>query len=438
MKNFKIILIAVISIIASSSYAQKWQDVTPGGQTIGTYSSSFLNYNEGWLCVRDSAQTYPAMLLHTSNACQDWDTCYTFPGGMRFNRIQMIDSLCGYGVGGYGLSIFWRTTDGGHTWQDITDPVLMQNGGPLEQSAAFFFANADTGFYGGFSCLYRTVNAGLSWLQIEIPADGQPTTPEIDGYRIDEIYFSGPTCGWATGNGLYSCILKTTDSGQTWQLAFSSYGTSQYYAGLHFADCNRGGFLVTTSYTPYLIMTTTNFDSIYSHSFYGIPSTPTALFFENDSVIWVGGWHDGNIQRSTDSGLTFETLNPSGISLQYLGVSEIAFFGDSGYAIGNHVYKYIDTLNTAVHPIPIAENMMSVYPNPSNNTVNIGITVNKSEKVTIELHTIQGKCVLVKKENLCTGDNHIRLSVKNLEAGIYLLSLKGNSINSARKLVIKR
>jgi hypothetical protein len=367
----------------------------------------------------------------------DWDTCYTFPGGMRFNRIQMIDSLYGYGAGGYGLSIFWRTTDGGRTWEDITDPVLMQNGGPLEQSAAFFFTNADTGFYGALTCLYRTVNAGLSWSQIEIPADGLPSTPEINGYRINEIYFSEPTCGWATGNGDCSCVLNTTDSGQSWQLAYSSYGYRNY-TGLHFTDCNRGGFLVTTSYTPYLIMTPNNFDSIYGHSFNELPSTPTALCFQNDSIVWAGGWQDGFIQRSTDSGLTFETLNPSGISPEYLGISEIIFFGDSGYAIGNHVYKYIDTLNTAIHPKPAAKDKISLYPNPADNNITIEIAADKPAKVTIELYSPEGKCVLSKAENLDTGVNHIRLSVKSFRSGIYFLRVNSTHFNSVRKLVIER
>jgi photosystem II stability/assembly factor-like uncharacterized protein len=437
MKNIKVVLIVIFSIITFLSFAQQWQDVTPGGQTIGTYSSSFINYNEGWLCVRDTAQTNPAMLLHTSNACLDWDTCYTFPGGMRFNRIQMIDSLYGYGAGGYGLSIFWRTTDGGRTWQDITDPVLMQNGGPLEQSAAFFFTNADTGFYGALTCLYRTVNAGLSWSPIEIPADGQPATPEINGYRINEIYFSEPTCGWATGDGSCTCALKTTDSGQSWQVAYGTYG-GRYITGLHFADCNRGGFLVSTGYTPYLIMTSANFDSTYSHYFDGLPSTPEALCFQNDSVVWVGGWQDGFIQRSTDSGLTFETLNPPGISHEFWGISEIIFFGDSGYAIGNHVYKYVDTLNTAINPKPAAEDKISLYPNPANTNITIEIAAHKPEKVTIELYSPEGKCVLAKTEHLSTGVYQIRLSVKSLRAGIYFVRLNGNHFNSVSKLIIER
>ncbi len=185
-----------------------------------------------------------------------------------------------------GLSIFWRTTDGGHTWQDITDTVLMQNGGPLEHSAAFFFIDADTGYFGGrFSHLFKTVNGGLSWVQIEIPPDAQPSTPEIDEYWIQEIYFSGSTCGWAIGNGLYSCILKTNDSGQSWQLAYSSLFPGKYFSSLHFTDCNQGGFLVTTSYTPSLKMTFNNFDSIYSHVFDGLPSIPSALCFQNDSTV---------------------------------------------------------------------------------------------------------------------------------------------------------
>jgi hypothetical protein len=185
-------------------------------------------------------------------------------------------------------------------------------------------------------------------------------------------------------------------------------------------------------------MTSANFDSTYSHYFDGLPSTPEALCFQNDSVVWVGGWQDGFIQRSTDSGLTFETLNPPGISHEFWGISEIIFFGDSGYAIGNHVYKYVDTLNTAINPKPAAEDKISLYPNPANTNITIEIAAHKPEKVTIELYSPEGKCVLAKTEYLNTGDNRIRLSVKSLRAGIYFVRLNGNHFNSVRKLIIER
>ncbi len=31
----------------------------------------------------------------------------------------------------------------------------------------------------------------MSWAQIAIPADAYPSTPEMDSYRIKQIFFSG-------------------------------------------------------------------------------------------------------------------------------------------------------------------------------------------------------------------------------------------------------
>jgi len=437
MKKFKHLLLSVVLVaISAYVYSQQWQDVTPAGFVHGIYSNSFLNNNQGWLCARDSSQSNSAMILHTSNACLDWDTCYTFQGGMHFARIQMIDCLIGYGAGGYELPVFRRTTDGGHTWQDITDPILMQNGGPLDQSTAFFFVSADTGFYGGVHSLYRTVNGGLSWSKVEIPPDALPSTPEMSEYRINEIYFSGSKCGWASGIGWYSCILKTTDGGQTWQLAHT--GGSGTYRSLHFINCNRGGFLVNTSYTPYFVATPDNFDSVYYHSFYGIPFTPMALCFQNDSVVWVGGWPEGLILRSTDSGLTFDTINPNGISPYDFGVSSITFFENTGYAIGSHVFKYIDTLNTAIHQIPFAENKLSIYPNPSSGKINLNLISQKSETAELRIYATDGRCVWKKSERILAGENKFHYSFDWLKPGSYMMEIAGARYITSQKFILRR
>jgi hypothetical protein len=346
----------------------------------------------------------------------------------------MIDSLHGFAIGRFNQSLFWRTDDGGHSWNDITNDWLMNNNGPLAESSAFVFIDATTGFYGGSMYLFKTTDGGFNWSPIVLPTDADPSTPEIDDYLVQNIYFADSVHGWISCRYAFArtCTFYSADGGSNW-LPIENHGG---YPGMfHFSDNLHGAFIAYPDFIPYLGFTNDNF---YTKQL--ITSDPylNSTYVQNDSVIWIGFFLQHMILKTSDFGNSFDTLYPQGTGNNNYTINEFKFFGNTGYAFGHYIFKYVDTLNTAVHPIPIAENMMSVYPNPSDNTVNIGITVNESEKVTIELHTIEGKCVLIKKENLCTGDNHIRLSVKNLEAGIYLLSLKGNSINSARKLVIKR
>jgi hypothetical protein len=163
-----------------------------------------------------------------------------------------------------------------------------------------------------------------------------------------------------------------------------------------------------------------------------------SIYSTNDSTTLIGFINQNMILRTFDSGLSFDTLVPVGFENIQFTIAEFKFFGSTGYAYGSYIFKYVDTLNTAINPKPAAEDKISLYPNPANTNITIEVASHKPEKVTIELYSPEGKCVLAKTEYLNTGDNRIRLSVKSLRAGIYFVRLNGNHFNSVRKLIIER
>ena len=424
MKNIKVVLIVIFSIITFSSFAQQWIAVSPPGYNIS--DASFSSEQNGWFLARDTSVWYQYSLMKTKNGGESWDTAFTFPNGANVQRLQMVDSLHGFlKFDKYPEPTkYMRTIDGGLSWEDQ---------GPLSLSNHYFFVNPDTGFCDVAHDLYKTTDAGLTWSNIELPTDPDPSTPEIESYGLFNIFFVDELHGWICGNGwMATYIFYTSDGGNSWQVIDQ---VAKDVFTLNFSDTLHGSFISATGYDNRVYSTSDNFLNkkllIEDISVYSI-------YAQNDSTTLIGFINQNVILRTTDFGQSFDTLIPVGFETIPFSIYDFKFFGNTGYAFGNYIFKYIDTLNTAINPKPASENKISLYPNPANTNITIEIAAHKPEKVTIELYSPEGKCVLSKTEHLSTEVNQIRLSVKSLRAGIYFVRINGNHFNSVSKLIIER
>ncbi len=85
---------------------------------------------------------------------------------------------------------------------------------------------------------------------------------------------------------------------------------------------------------------------------------------------------------------------------------------------------------TAIHNISKSMDEISLYPNPTNNDINVVYDANADIK-TISVYNIIGKALAVYKP---TAENSANLSLENVPAGIYFLRL----INSKGEVVVTR
>ncbi|MGI8897013.1 MAG: YCF48-related protein [Pyrinomonadaceae bacterium] len=100
----------------------------------------------------------------------------------------------------------WRTTDGGATWQRITNFPLGGSWYHID------FVSATVGFMGSNGAVARTTDGGATWALMS----GYPSCPVI--YGMD---FRDAQVGLAGGNRVSTTdggpgIFKTTDAGVTW------------------------------------------------------------------------------------------------------------------------------------------------------------------------------------------------------------------------------
>jgi hypothetical protein len=81
---------------------------------------------------------------------------------------------------------------------------------------------------------------------------------------------------------------------------------------------------------------------------------------------------------------------------------------------------------------------LRIYPNPSQgNAVNMNLLMQASDEITIEIYDMRGLLVFSAKESLNAGYNNLNITYGNLPNGMYLISVKGENINTTRKLSIQ-
>jgi len=434
--KFLLSTLLLILISNSVSIAQQWQNITPAEYPY-VLGFSFINPDQGWIrAYKQLTSNEPERLLYTSDGGQTFDLRYTFYEVDGFMSIQMADSLVGYGLVISDDHFFWRTTDGGYTWQDITDTTFMSKYGYVKNGASIYFLNQDTGFIGDFRNIYKTKNGGQTWEICNTP----PLDTSNSTYVINEIKFYNEKYGWAACSRFWDAGfgMKTTDGGMNWTIC-----TSTFLPDMGDVDCHDSltcGIVGNSAVSHRVQLTEDNFVSL-SYSYDYLNSNSIA--YQNDSIIWLSG-SQGMIQRSSDRGATFNNYLPGNIPVTNTIIYKIRFFENTGYAYGEHngnqnrfLLKFTDTLNTSLSGKGIANHSIIVSPNPVKDRCHVSVEMQKSEKVNLEIISVQGKVVWRTEQLLKTGNNDLPLDLKHLEPGLYVISISNLSERVTAKFIIK-
>jgi len=302
--------------------------------------------------------TYDFGVYHSTDSGQTWLPSSNNSG---INVATMV-ARDQYIFAGTSQGLF-RSSDGGVNWEDIsflpfyesvtemcatgdkliatdfTDTYASSDNGEnwnIIQSVGYeifsLYARGDSVFAGSRNKIYRSVDGGDTFIEIEIPFDYSLVNVNSITY-IGQTLFMGTT--YAKG------VYKSTDNGLNWEPVNEGMGpkdvrtlavtqSSNLVAGTHYAGVYRS----------------TDQAESWNKSMEGFPAGSSILTLVNAQSGVYAGTRDG-IYNSTDNGFSWNKLTGASDTINYSEIRGIAVDGNNIYAACTYrfhgtIYKSTD------------------------------------------------------------------------------------------------
>src|SRR4030095_14539766 len=346
------------------------------------------------------------------------------------------------------FDIVYKTSNGGASWNIISNPVFIPSG--------LFLVNKDTAFKTAMRNIYRTTNGGISWANVftgvsnEVPCiwmknnsegvvshNGQLFKTTNGGSAWSTSLITQPPAAtnsnapkrtvYCSGNNLWVSlntrkVAYSSDYGVSWSLPSNSGLPFGSIVSIFFGSPSFG--LIVMVNDPTIYVTT---DGANSWRYADNSSGANEDVAINNTHCWYipNPFDHFYIKYSQDSGTTWvQQVSGEGFS-----VLEKSHSGNTLWAgtITGKIYKYIDIVGVQnlQTGIPDKYSLSQNYPNPFNPNTIIKFDVKYPGFVTLKVYDIVGKeiAVLV-NENLHAGSYQTNFNSGNLSSGVYFYTLK--------------
>ena len=88
-------------------------------------------------------------------------------------------------------------------------------------------------------------------------------------------------------------------------------------------------------------------------------------------------------------------------------------------------------------PIVIEPSRINIYPNPTNNLVNVSMSLEENAKLIVSITTLSGRQVSIKELSGYKGDNNFNLNIGDLPKGLYIIMIQAGAQKFSKKLIIE-
>lgn len=410
------------------------------------------------------------LISYTISAQITWAPITTIPsnvGSQRFDDVFFLDENVGWAANGY-YSAVYKTTDGGANW---TTQVASGGLGGLYYFRNIEFLDANIGFLGTLSNrFYKTIDGGTTWNQVTNITPNPLAICGLDCVGATTIY----------GCGAYfspAFIIKSTDSGATWQyIDMSAYANA--LVEIVFLDENIG-YAAGKNDTGAVILKTidggTSWTTLYNGSISGeyvwklqiLPSNSNVIFGSIESVVPI----PGKLVKTSDGGVNWITKDFPEVNVQAVGfltenhgwmgghttgfhettdggntwvntgvgsnLNRIFFVNDNvAFASGKTVYKMTNNLGISnFQEAPRTDLNVRVSPNPIKDKLNLEIDFIGSDHLVLGLYSITGQFIKELKLDVIDGAGTKKYSFDfPFENGNYILNLHTNTGRQSVKI----
>ena len=360
-----------------------WEEIFPAesaGTPIRLGSYGVQAYDNSRVFVQGtSVAEEPSFLLYSNDKGRTWSIS-TFDSASAGSRIAVDGSIIGKyyrhsAGGGYG---FRRSEDGGVSWYEL-GLRLNPRQGFYAQYVALDSVILITGYDGR---IYRTVNNGESWNEIDQLVNGDPGGNVNYRHTYQQMIMLSDGYVYARRK---DTLYVSPDTGATWEAAkLSDIDPSQ------------------------------------------------RLYLLGHGILFQGNTTD-QLARSDDNGTNWTQYsagteqNESIVSL-IASPSDKLFLATYNYEDGDQgqVYKALQSLRIEEDPTIIPE--ISLSPNPAAATFHLSFQLSKSNEIKVELFNLLGrKVTTLYQEKREAGTVNVECSVENVVPGIYLCRIYDGS-----------
>ena len=206
-------------IFRSTNAGLNWNSVFVP-PNFGLYDMFAISYDTIWISFSSIGGIY---IYRTTNAGVTWT--YQLLGSS-LDRIYFFNNRIGFCGSGGNPVVFYKTTNSGDNWINITGERGFRN---------INFIDSLT----GFKCnpgMKKTTDGGISWLNLQMPSGGliiNSVTIDFSNINIDTTWGVGGVIRYP--NNMYRGILyKTTNGGKDWnyQIPDTAIPITQYYSSI--------------------------------------------------------------------------------------------------------------------------------------------------------------------------------------------------------------
>jgi photosystem II stability/assembly factor-like uncharacterized protein len=379
-------------VFRSMDYGNNWKQ-----------SSKGINHSTIFLLAKDFlgkvyAVSEPAGLAITTDLGENWEIlpAPTFSSLTISTNGIMFGSIPGY------MGRIFRSTDSGYDWELVyegTDNTIISS--VIVSPNATIFAII-TGK------LIRSLNNGNDWDTVQVSSQYESLT-KIN-INSQGIIFTKSSEG-------YFCSL---DNGETWQqLASIPEGLEIF--GITKTDVMYG----TASDSGYYH--STDFGNSWSFLSKGNGATVRS-FASNDIGYLFIVVNFGKVQRSTDSGVTWQEinsgLNSSSVNFLIITDDDYLLAGTNWGGVYKSTNKTTSVENSFVE-IPRVFSLEQNFPNPFNPSTKIRYQISDYSHVSLKVYDLLGKeVVTLTNEEKPAGIYEIDFDGTHLCSGIYFYQLK--------------